>query len=404
MNLAIDFSDDFKSTSSKTMKIDQVEPSDDNEKQQDTTSVEDMSAMDDSKWIIEQLHICNINISEEDLENSSVSTAIIGLLTEKSRVYAQNKTLIDENTKSRGQLNNATRDKEKTTEEIAILKQEARVAQGKVSAMQTEQRQLRNRWLEEKTDLENKVHQSLALQTHATATLRKKEKDYDKLQLQLSKLVKESNKSNKTMMVISKPLKANSTQKTQLEKAEIAAASLREAEINNLRTSMQTLEKTNELLQKNVLAVTASVTSQVEGAIVQCTEEFNMKIDEMRAEYEASIVELSNENTKTVASPLPLPLPPKVHSISTSTSATAMTPPPGSLVNTYLTNTPGAHAREVLNEVQSQSSPVPKMQMQMQTPADAAVLSQLTEALAVIKEQDRLIKQGTVHTIYILFV
>ena len=119
-------------------------------------------------------------------------------------------------------------------------------------------------------------------------------------------------------------------------------------------------------------------------------------------EYEASIVELSNENTKTVASPLPLPLPPKVHSISTSTSATAMTPPPGSLVNTYLTNTPGAHAREVLNEVQSQSSPVPKMQMQ--TPADAAVLSQLTEALAVIKEQDRLIKQGTVHTIYILFV
>lgn len=381
MNLAIDFSDEFKSTSSKAPKVESTEIFD--AESQDAVSFEDMPTVDDSKWIIEQLHICNINLSEGDLENASVSTAIIGLLAEKARVYAQNKELIDENSKMRNQLNNSAREKEKTNEEIAILKQDARVAQGKVSAMQTEQRQLRNRWLEEKTDLENKVHQSLALQTHATATLRKKEKDYDKLQLQLSKLVKESNKSNKAMMVISKPLKANSTQKTQLEKAEITAAALREAEINHLRTSMQALEKTNELLQKNVQSVTASMAAQVESAVHECTEEFNRKLDRMRREYEESVEKLTN--SKKSLSPLPLPLPPKSHCVSTSTSA--MTPPPGSLVNTYLANTPGAHARQVLNEIRN--SPVPK-----QSVSDPVIQCQLTEALAVIKEQDRLIKQG----------
>ena len=120
---------------------------------------------------------------------------------------------------------------------------------------------MRNRWAEEKADLENKVFQMLAVQTQCQGTLRKKEKDYDKLQLQLSKLVKgivnfltnywilsnstlsiESNKGNKAMITISKPIKANSSQLSATEKIEINAFNLRESEILNIRNNMLALE------------------------------------------------------------------------------------------------------------------------------------------------------------------
>lgn len=52
----------------------------------------------------------------------------------------------------------------------------------------------------------------LALQTQAQGTMRKKEKDYEKLQGQLEKVVRDSMRGNKAAIVISKPLQKNSSQ------------------------------------------------------------------------------------------------------------------------------------------------------------------------------------------------
>jgi len=64
-----------------------------------------------------------------------------------------------------------------------------RISKNRVSALQTEQRDLRNHWLEEKTDLENKVFHSNTLCTQWQATLRKREKDYEKLQQSVKNIV-----------------------------------------------------------------------------------------------------------------------------------------------------------------------------------------------------------------------
>ena len=52
----------------------------------------------------------------------------------------------------------------------------------------------------------------LALQTQIQGTMRKKEKDYEKLQSQLDKVVRDSLRGNKSVITVSKPLQKNSSQ------------------------------------------------------------------------------------------------------------------------------------------------------------------------------------------------
>lgn len=52
----------------------------------------------------------------------------------------------------------------------------------------------------------------LALQTQVQGTMRKKEKDYEKLQGQLDKVVRDSMRGNKSAIIVSKPLQKNSSQ------------------------------------------------------------------------------------------------------------------------------------------------------------------------------------------------
>ena len=52
-----------------------------------------------------------------------------------------------------------------------------------ISALKAEQRDLRSSWLREKGELETRCFQLQALQTQIQGTLRKKEKDYDRLQV-----------------------------------------------------------------------------------------------------------------------------------------------------------------------------------------------------------------------------
>lgn len=54
-----------------------------------------------------------------------------------------------------------------------------------MSALKAEQRDLKCLWLSEKGELESRCFQLQALQTQIQGTLRKKEKDYDRLQVSI---------------------------------------------------------------------------------------------------------------------------------------------------------------------------------------------------------------------------
>lgn len=92
-----------------------------------------------------------------------------------------------------------------------------------------EYRENRGRWLQEKNELLSRCMQVQALVTQAQGTLRKREKDFERLQNQYEKLLtKETNKSNKEKglavsgIMITKPLpKQISQTRPQLKDAEL---------------------------------------------------------------------------------------------------------------------------------------------------------------------------------------
>jgi Ni,Fe-hydrogenase I large subunit len=89
------------------------------------------------------------------------------------------------------------------------LNQDVNGVQGKMSAMQEDQRLLRCHWLAEKNDLETRCFQAQGLATQYQGTIRKKDKDYEKLQTQLAKMVKDSQRGQKAVAVITRPLPKN---------------------------------------------------------------------------------------------------------------------------------------------------------------------------------------------------
>jgi hypothetical protein len=79
--------------------------------------------------------------------------------------------------------------------------------------MTLEQRDMRNHWVAEKSELQTRIFQVQALNTQTTGTLKKKEKDFEKLQNQLAKIVKDANRGQaKPAIVMSLPVKKNLSQ------------------------------------------------------------------------------------------------------------------------------------------------------------------------------------------------
>ena len=97
------------------------------------------------------------------------------------------------------------------THKIFFIKEIAGIS-GRLAVAVLEHRDTRNHWLSEKSELESRNFQMLALQTQVQGTMRKKEKDYEKLQGQLDKVVRDSMRGNKSTIIVSKPLQKNSSQ------------------------------------------------------------------------------------------------------------------------------------------------------------------------------------------------
>jgi chromosome segregation ATPase len=113
----------------------------------------------------------------------------------------------------------------------------------RLSAQTTEQRELKNRWLQEKTDLDNRYHQAETLSTQLQGTLKKKDKDFDKLQSQLAKIVKDGNKGQaKPCIQMSQPVRKNLSHDTASASHASVTTLLKDAEIQASKKTIATLD------------------------------------------------------------------------------------------------------------------------------------------------------------------
>lgn len=128
----------------------------------------------------------------------------------------------------------------------------------KISAMTTEHREVRNHWLTEKSDLEGRMFQMQGLNTTMQGmlfhpkfpvvficilgTMKKKEKDFEKLQNQYAKLVKDNERGNKAVIQLSQPLRKGITQSTSDLAKATSITLLRDAEVMAARNAATHLE------------------------------------------------------------------------------------------------------------------------------------------------------------------
>lgn len=104
-----------------------------------------------------------------------------------------------------------------------------------------EHREVKNHWLAEKSDLQTRIFQVQALNTQASGSLKKTEKDFVKLQNQLAKIVKDGNKAQaKPAIIMSLPVKKNLSQEGGAQGS--AASLLKDSELQAAKKTIATLD------------------------------------------------------------------------------------------------------------------------------------------------------------------
>ena len=120
--------------------------------------------------------------------------------------------------------------------------QDQQLLNSRISAMANEQREVKIHWLAEKNDLQARFFQIQSLNTQMQGTLKKKEKDFEKLQAHLAKLVKEASRGQKSTLQRSQPLRKNLSQDSaQDPSSKMIGNILRDAEVNALKNTIQNL-------------------------------------------------------------------------------------------------------------------------------------------------------------------
>jgi len=211
---------------------------------------------DTHSWVLDALRGMSLEFKPDNLtEKNAVFNLLHSLIIEKNRWQSHCSSLADENGKINHQFLMSQKEHERNLIAINSLRCEVAVANNKVAAVMVEQREVKAHWLAEKSELESRVFQSQALATQWQGSLRKKEKDYDKLHIQLSKLMKESSRGQKdaiAKIVISKPLAKNLTQTK-------PNCSLKDAEMAAAQETIAMLEKENLTFRKAIDDLTTSI-------------------------------------------------------------------------------------------------------------------------------------------------
>lgn len=273
--------------------------------------------------------------------------------------------------------------------------QDKQLLNNRISALTMEHREVKNHWLAEKSDLQSRWFQIQALNTQMTATLKIKEKDYEKLQNQLSKLVRDTNKAQKMSIVITAPVKKNLSQ----DKSANAAINqiLKDTQIVAMKNTIKSLQLENEQLRDTA--------TRLESDLL-----------EMQTLPPAPLplpVPMSTA-TVTIQQPISSPLPPTAPAATVTFKSPVKeqapsTPAVGTLANRYLASTPGAKpVQEIVDEACSnyrkayESNTNHQVTTANTEEAQTRITSlrmKLAEALAVIQEQDRLIHEGSYQSV-----
>ena len=180
------------------------------------------------------------------IDGSPVSEDVISYMEDFDK---DKQELIDINKELTSQLKLKEGEVDKLTSDFLGMK-------NRLNAVQTEHREIRSRWTSDKSDLEQKVFQTMGLVTHTQATLKKKEKDYDKLQDQLQKIARTNNRSQKGCITISRPLAKNSSQSKTT-----SGIGLKDAEVYAAQQLVQEFEQENQTLRGALTELTTEVVS-----------------------------------------------------------------------------------------------------------------------------------------------
>lgn len=339
---------------------------------------------------------------------------------ESSRVHASNILL--------------EKEKDHLASTIENLKRDLLVANSRTSALINEQRDLRNHWLADKADLQSRFCQVQGLNTQIQGTLKKKEKEFEKLQAQLTKLVKDSARGVKSTIMISAPLKKATSQ-------EISGGNhgglLRDAEVLALKRSLQQFQQENSTIEKNLQEIKsnlAELQSNFESKLQEIEGKHRIQVDTILAEKEADAAQkrisqqinlpLKTEEIIFESKPINPPQSPEYvmgtpdsHQVK-SLIKSAVRKTPGTIAKKYLEGTPGVRplnwiiqqtnteiknlryrVDDIVNGSHESSTAFDLDNSTLPAREDALakivnLRARLAEALVVIQEQDRLIHEG----------
>ncbi len=319
----------------------------------------------------------NRSISQEVLKQSSdeVLLAMNELLMERQSLLSQVTTL--------------KKEKEASNNALHVLKNDITVCNNKYSTLSNESRQLKMQWLAEKNDLEARVFQTISLNTQLQGSLRKKEKDFEKLQTQLLKLVKDTSRA-KPMITVSKPLLKNSSQ--------VKSGTIKDAELEAYISTNQLLEKENLVLRSNIdkLKQTMQDLKQQFDQNVDILEKSKQKDRENIANLRNQLLELEkNQLNVGIKSGEPSIVPVSLPSESSENSSEyTFLSTPGSAKGTSNIEDYSkidwviTEANTEIKRLRTRSDTI---NQSMLTTESNQLQVQLHEALNIIKEQDKLI-------------
>lgn len=305
----------------------------------------------------------------------------------------------DEVTRLQSQVATLKEDKDSKDLLVESLRRDEQVLNNRLSAMVQEHRELKNHWLAEKSDLQTRLFQIQALNTQVQGTLKKKDKDYDKLQAQLSKLVKDAGRgAAKPSITVSVPLKKAFSQESS---STTAAALLKDAEVISLRNSLSALGKDNATLKASMEALQQELVrlQVLDGPLVAPTPAVPIAVEKVSAAAKEDPSPTEAEAETPPSSPLrvitkpeeqsevPLPpLTPGVRSVrwlidQTNTAVKELRQRADIVASNQLQSKPAKSSAVAESSEATQQSIV-------------TLKERLTEALKVIEEQDRLIHEG----------
>jgi hypothetical protein len=167
----------------------------------------------------------------------------------------------------------------------------------RISALTLEHREVKNHWLTEKSELQTRNFQMQALNTQYAGSLKKKEKDFEKLQNQLAKTVKDANKAQaKPAIVMSLPVKKNLSQGA--AEPGSALTILKDAEMQAAKKTIITLDVSCAVRSslpvacpgRLVLTAVTFCVMQAENHVLRASvESLQESMDELNAAFEAAV-------------------------------------------------------------------------------------------------------------------